>query len=433
MKILEKIQSVGGKAYYVGGYVRDKILGINSKDIDVEVFGLSYEKLADILSRFGKVDIVGKSFGVAKISFEGIDYDFSLPRRDSKTGVSHKDFLIEVDHSMTIEEAASRRDFTINSISMDIDGNIIDPFGGVSDLKNGILQPTSEAFKEDVLRFLRGGQFSARFNMVAHPILAEYLKESFSELNNLPKERIWGEFQKLSRGKYFSRFIQYMTETGLSNFFPELNDIFGVKQEENWHPEGTVDIHTGLVMDYLGIIGESRIEIILACLCHDFGKPLTTEIRNGKITSHGHEKAGGPIARSFLERIGCPPKIIAKVIPLVENHMVFEKLSDKAIRKLAERLMPANIEELSLVLKADKSGRPPIIPNFENITFLIERAAELGCLFEKQKPLFKGQDLIDIGLTPGKHFNKILKDLYKMQMRGTINRDSNLSKIIKGL
>lgn len=160
-KIFNTIQENNGRAYLVGGFVRDWVMSNGKsleeesyKDIDIEVFGLSYEKLEQILSKFGKVDLVGKSFGVLKLTtFSGVDYDFNLPRRDSKNGIGHKGFDVVVDHTLSIEEAASRRDFTINSMSIDIDGNLIDPFNGKEAIKYGLLIPTSKAFSEDSLRW----------------------------------------------------------------------------------------------------------------------------------------------------------------------------------------------------------------------------------------------------------------------------------------
>ena len=162
----------------MGGYVRDKIMGIESKDIDIEVFKIDIDTLIDILSEFGKVDLVGKSFGVLKLHYKGNDFDFSLPRRENKVGVGHKKFDVKPDKNMTVPEAAERRDFTINAISIDtITGEMIDPYNGIQAIQSGILKNTSNKFKEDPLRVLRGFQFAARFNFKIDESQGERLRQ----------------------------------------------------------------------------------------------------------------------------------------------------------------------------------------------------------------------------------------------------------------
>jgi len=163
--ILTDINNKGGRALIVGGAVRDAILGASPKDIDFEVYNVNYEDLNQILSNYGKADLVGQSFGVIKfVGEDGSDFDFSLPRLDSKSGVGHKDFNVQVRSDLSPEEAAARRDFTINAISYNpITGEIIDPYNGRQDLQNKILRHTSEAFSEDPLRVLRGMQFASRW------------------------------------------------------------------------------------------------------------------------------------------------------------------------------------------------------------------------------------------------------------------------------
>lgn len=441
-QIFKSIQNNNGRAYLVGGYVRDFILSNGKsledesfKDIDIEVFGLSYDELIKILSEFGKVDLVGKSFGVIKLTTKsGIDYDFNLPRRDSKNGIGHKGFTVVVDHTMTIEEAAARRDFTINSISIDVNGNIIDPYNGKFDIENRVLKPTSEAFKEDSLRVLRGFQFSARFNMNPSVGCCMDSVEMKVDYNNLPKERVWTEWEKwASKGKHYSTSLRYLKNVYWSSLYPELHAIYDVKQDFQFHPEGTVDIHTGFVLDHMAeicerenIIGEDRLVLIFAALCHDFGKATTTKLEfkakynREVITANGHEAAGGPLTRSFLESIGCPEKIIERVIPLVVNHMVTcQTLSDRAIRRLSVRLGKATIKELCFLIEADHCGRPPLAKKLsDNLIHLIYKATALGIIDGKPEAVVKGQDIVDFGYKPGPIVGKIQKKLYDMQING---------------
>lgn len=238
-EIFDAIESAGGEAYFVGGFVRDFLLKIPSKDIDIEVFRLSYQQLSEILAKFGKVDLVGKSFGVIKVTVGERDFDFSLPRRESKNGIGHKGFEIFVDENITLEEAAGRRDFTINSISMDKNGKIYDYYGGRFHLENRILAPTTEAFRDDVLRVARGFQFSARFNM--NPNVGLYIDayEMKKEYHTLPKERIWEEWKKFAaKGVYYSTALRYLKSVGWLSLYPELNAIYDIEQDFGWHPEG---------------------------------------------------------------------------------------------------------------------------------------------------------------------------------------------------
>ena len=365
-----------------------------------------------------------------------------MPRRDSKNGVGHKGFTVEVDHTMTIEEAASRRDFTINSMSIDSNGDIIDPFDGMSDLRLKMLRPTSEAFVDDPLRVLRGFQFSARFSMVPSAKLHIYANEISNEYSTLPKERIWEEWKKWAlKGKDYLKSLKYLYYTGWMKHYPEIDKMYFVPQSPKWHPEGNVGIHTGHVLDHMdticereNITGDNRLVMIFAALCHDFGKATHTQINGDKITAHGHEQASGPLARSFLESIGCPEFIIERVIPLVVNHMVNQVLSDKAIRRLSVRLGKATIRELCFVVEADHCGRPPLPKKLsDSVIHLIYQAYKLGILDGKPIREIKGEDLIRLGFMPGPNFGKTLKKLYEMQLSGTNITDKIITQVYKNL
>src|SRR5436190_5217880 len=186
------------RAYLVGGCVRDWLLQVPTKDYDIEVFGLGYQDLAQALEQWGKVDFVGRSFGVVKLTLPSRRvYDFSIPRRDSKTAPGHKGFEVRFDPALTPAEAAARRDYTINSLMFDPRSNqLLDFFGGRNDLETRILRHTSAAFPEDPLRVLRGMQFAARFELTAAEettTLARSIKSTYREL---AKERVRDEWFK---------------------------------------------------------------------------------------------------------------------------------------------------------------------------------------------------------------------------------------------
>lgn len=359
----------------VGGCVRDKILGIDPKDIDIEVFGLSYDNLNQILQQFGKTDCVGNSFGVIKLTTHNkLLFDFSLPRIDSKSGVGHNEFDVEINHNLKTKEASARRDFTINAMGINLITNeLVDHYGGQNDLIIGVLRPTSEAFIEDPLRILRGFQFSARFGLIPSAYLVAVIRTYFeksNDFNSLPESRIWGEWEKwILKGIHYSASMKYLVDI-LSPVYPNISALHEVQQEPEWHPEGNVLIHTGFVLDYMAaycvdrnIEGDRRIILILAALCHDFGKLTHTQFEGGRIKSKGHEQASEGFARKFLAQISCPLRFVEPIIGLVINHMAsYGRQSEKSVRKLSARLYKYNtcIADLAILMEADKSGRPPL-------------------------------------------------------------------------
>ena len=433
--ILTDINNKGGRALIVGGAVRDAILGASPKDIDFEVYNVNYEDLNQILSNYGKADLVGQSFGVIKfVGEDGSDFDFSLPRLDSKSGVGHKDFNVQVRSDLSPEEAAARRDFTINAISYNpITGEIIDPYNGRQDLQNKILRHTSEAFSEDPLRVLRGMQFASRFGFDIAPETAELAQSIREEYKHLPKERIYEEFKKLvTKGIEPGKALDFLYTTGWSENFPEIHNLRGTPQEPEYHPEGDVDVHTAHVMNEAANIAErenlspeDREVLIYSALAHDFAKPDTTAVINKKgidrITSHGHEEQGGPKARAFLESIGAPKNIIDKVVPLVEFHLSHIHHSNTPkqeafVKSLAEKIHPANIRMLELLIEADHSGRPPLPKELPAEARQMSDLAKQYNVYEHKHPdLLQGRDIMPyLGNKGGPIIGEILKEHRKL-------------------
>lgn len=433
--ILHAIQLCGGKPYIVGGFVRDHLLGIPCKDIDIEVFGLSYAQLMDCLVSFGKIDLVGESFGILKLTTKDGEYDFSLPRRDSKNGVKHTDFEVEVDHTMTIEEAASRRDFSINSMSIDVDGNVIDPFDGKFDLDIRILVPTSDHFADDPLRVLRGFQFAGRFNLNSSNELVRVARSIVNQHEHLPKERIFGEWYKWAEKSVKPSFgLFYLKDTSWISRYPCIHRLINLEQDPEWHPEGDVFIHTLHVCNAAvnicnreHIVGDDRVIIVLAALCHDFGKTNTTEMIDGRWRSPGHDKTGMPLAQEFLESIGCFPSLIERIVPLVGEHMIhIGEINDRVVKRLSVRLGAASIRDLLILIEADHSGRPPLPSGLpKNASRLLEISARLKLEASKPEPIVLGRHLIKLGMRPGKEFGPILKDMFERQLDGEFDTEED--------
>jgi tRNA nucleotidyltransferase (CCA-adding enzyme) len=444
-KLARTIKEQGGRAMLVGGCVRDELMGIEPKDFDVEVYGIEPQKLREILDSFGKVDAVGEAFTVYKL---GNDLDVAIPRREKKVGRGHKGFVVEGDAQMSFEEAAKRRDFTINAILQDIlTGEIIDFYNGREDIKRKILRVVSrETFAEDSLRVLRAAQFAARFEFEIDAETVEICRQI--DLTDLPKERIWGELEKLLlKARKPSIGLQWLYNLGVvDQLFPEMKALVGVPQEKEWHPEGTVDQHTLLVVDRARELIDDlpyakQVTVMLGALCHDFGKPATTQFFDGRWRSHAHDEAGVEPTISFLDKLGIYTingfDVREQVVQLVRYHLkpgefykVRETLGDGAFRRLARKVEP---DLLYRVSRADTLGRnAPWLPPetyFDAVPqeWFIKRAKELAVETEAPKEILMGRHLLELGLKKSPQIGEIIKSVYEMQLDGKV---TNLDQAI---
>jgi tRNA nucleotidyltransferase (CCA-adding enzyme) len=426
-----------GRPLLVGGCVRDTLLGLPAKDFDVEVYAMAPERLEAVLASFGATDSVGRSFGVIKLRVGGAEFDFSLPRRETKTGAGHRDFAIGCDPALTPAEALARRDFTINAIAWDPFAELlIDPFAGAEDLRRRRLRHVGPAFVEDPLRVLRGFQLVGRFDLEPAPETLSLCRSMVSTYRELARERVWGEWDKWAlRGRRPSLGLRFLRECGWLAHFPEISGLIDVPQEPEWHPEGDVFAHTALCCDALvGLPGWHQLDdtrrraTAFAVLAHDFGKPETTQrsLKRGRLrwTSPGHDAAGGPRAERFLVGIGAPAALLSRVRPLVENHHAHQPagppLTANAVRRLARRLEPASLEELLFLLWADHWGRPPFVSNemARCIQELAVAARELQVERQAPRPLLMGRHLIALGWSPGPVFRTVLHQAYEAQLDG---------------
>ncbi len=434
--ILDAVRRIGHPRL-VGGGVRDWLLGLAINDYDIEVVGTDFESLHRVLTPFGATDVVGRSFGVLKLRRRGCEYDFSLPRRESKTGAGHRGFIVKPDPTLGDAEAAARRDFTLNAIAYDpFTDAIIDPHDGRADLKARILRHTSAAFVEDPLRVLRAFQLAARFDLTLAPATATLCHSIADSYAELPVERIWQEWEKwATKAVKPSRGLTVLEDTGWLRHFPEIAALRGCQQEPEWHPEGDVFTHTQCCLDALVTLPnwqeagkELRRRLMLAVLAHDFGKPATTQYaeRRGQMRwiSPGHESAGGPLATRFLRGIGAPLELDAPVCALVVNHLVHHHgqtaFSDTSVRRLARRLAPATIDELAAVMRADSNGRPPLQSpeTHARIDELVRRAHALALEHSPPKPLLQGRHLISLGHPPSAKFKPVLDTAFEAQLEG---------------
>ena len=422
------------RALLVGGCVRDTLLGREVKDYDVECFGVSYDELAHDLKRHGRVDLVGKAFGVAKLTTgSGEEYDFAVPRRDSKTGIGHRGFTVECDGGITPEEAAARRDFTINAMFFDPrEERLLDFFGGREDLRARCLRHTGPAFVEDPLRVLRGMQFAGRFELTATTDTLDLCRSIRHTHNELPFERVRDEWLKWASASVRpSLGIRFLEAAGWLDHYPELAALRGTEQDPVWHPEGDVLAHTLHCLDALAELEEwraadreTRIVLMLAVLTHDIGKPEVTrrEFKHDRecVVSPGHDEVGVELAEQFLRRLGVPNVYLRRVPPLVRCHMAhLQQPSQRAVRRLANRLHPATIQELCAVMCADHNGRPPLPPETPTAVIGIrEVARELDLQSRAPKPILQGQHLMQAGLKPGPAMGRLLQSAFEAQLEG---------------
>ncbi len=424
------------KGYYpviVGGYIRDMLMEQESKDIDIEVYAInSLETLEQELRPFGKVNIVGKSFGVLKLRLGMFTIDFSLPRKEMKQSEGHRGFNVQLSGQMDFVTAALRRDFTINAIGYDLNSSLLlDPYGGQVDIRCKTLRCVNETtFVEDPLRVLRAVQMSARFGFTCDETLLFLMKAMVSKglLQELPKERLFGELQKLLlKAPKPSVGFELMDELGMLEYLPMLKALKGAPQDPEYHPEGDVWTHTLMALDVMASLrtedDKRNMTLMLAVLCHDLGKPLTMSNRSGSFKAPGHEHAGIRPTLKLLDYFTEEKQLIDDVVSLVQYHqkpleLFKQQANDADIRRLA---MQVHIRDLILVAKADYLGRTAAEAKdgrFPAGEWLLEKAGDLNVIHSPIKPIIKGRDLVAAGLKPSKDFSIILQEIFEAQLDG---------------
>ena len=354
-----------GQLYEVGGTVRDEILGMRSesKDADFLVTGIPYQELVSLLRKHGRVDIVGKSFGVIKFSPAGAhndasnQIDFALPRKEYSTGEGHRDFAVDFDHTLPVEDDLHRRDFTINAIARNVaTGEIVDPLNGREDIKNRLIRYTSpNSFREDPLRMLRAIQFAARLGFKIEEKTYRSLCDNVKLIETVSPERIAEELNKLLvKADKPSIGFKLMQSSGmLSYVLPELQNTVGVDQPGPYHAWPVFE-HTIYTVD----AAPKRLLVRMACLFHDVAKPQAKRLTDeGGATFYGHETYGARLGRIALERLRYSNDFIADVVTLVDRHMFTSDVSDKGLRRLIRKTGLDLIYDLLDLRRADVVGQ----------------------------------------------------------------------------
>jgi tRNA nucleotidyltransferase (CCA-adding enzyme) len=442
-EVARAVTAAGGRALLVGGYVRDRLLGIDCKDYDLEIYGLSPQAVADLLADFGELIEVGRAFGVLRV--KGIDADFSLPRRDSKRGSGHRGFDIAFDPDLDFAEASRRRDLTVNSIGLDpLSGEILDPHGGRADLERGLLRATdARHFAEDPLRALRTAQLAARLEMAPDAELTALCAKL--DLDELPAERIYDELRKLLlKANKPSLGFEFLRRARLLGFFPELESLQGVPQDPRWHPEGDVWVHTMLVIDEAAALRNGDHQdpaLMVAALCHDFGKPAVSVEEAGRVRTPRHAVVGARMARKFLQRLRAPGQLCDQVEALVAHHLapalfVAQGTTARGYRRLARNLDKAgvNIALLVRVARADHWGRTTEEANkrmFPAADAFLAEAEKASVVNAAPADIVQGRHLQARGLEPGPYFGDILSRCRDLQdQTGWADADKILDKVL---
>lgn len=425
-RIAEAVQQQGGRAFLVGGAVRDGLLGLTAKDADLEVYGISADSLERLARQFGKVHLVGKQFAILHLTTDTGPIELSLPRTESKTGPGHKGFEVKADPNLAHADASRRRDFTVNAMLQDpLNGEMIDPWNGKRDLQRGVLRHVSPAFAEDPLRALRAARFVARFGWRIDAQTSELCRSL--DLSELPIERLEQEWRGiLLDSKLPGRGLLALELVGALRLFPEIRALRGVPQDPIWHPEGDVLNHTALCLDAAVAVRDQMedpwIEM-LAVLAHDFGKAFTTVFERARWRSPAHDILAVPVVEEFVARITRQLGVAEPVAALVREHLrpsqlyyARENVSSAAIRRLATRV---SIPALVRVAWADSAGRSEEVPHpWLPGEWLLQQAAQLGVEDRAPKPLLQGRHLIEIGLKPSPHFGLMLQAAFEAQLEG---------------
>jgi tRNA nucleotidyltransferase/poly(A) polymerase len=444
------VRHFGKNVYAVGGYVRNLVMGSPSEEVDILITGVPLEEIIRRISPLGKIDLVGRSFGIIKFTVGKTTYDIALPRKDTpaeQTVRRHKDFFISADPALPVEKDLERRDFRCNSMALRLaDGALIDPFGGLEDTQAHRIRLTNRlAFPEDPLRVLRVARFASVLGFSVDPEIYDIVKEI--DLHGLSVERINEElFKILLLSARPSVGLEELFKLGaLKQLFPELYRLTLSIQDSVFHPEKddfghhSVWFHTLLTVDQakalsgLAPLGQQRtLCLLLAALYHDAGKPATAhwEYKRGRmvITNNGHDLASERIVKKVLARFrlfSWRGVNLRKMVPLLirTHHRLSELwLNRKSVTKRAFNRLAAEIQgEIELLVyldAADRAGRKErLVKSLDRQgKWLLHKFEELNVSRESIRPLVRGRDLIELGVVPGPAMGKLLKRLYEMQL-----------------
>lgn len=432
----------------VGGAVRDQLWGLTPGEVDAEVYGLSPQELAAALERVGKVEEIGRGFPVWQVFVDQERLEVALPRTESKAGNGHRDFVVHGNPHLAVEQAVQRRDFTINALLVDpLSGELIDHVGGAADISTRTLRVVNETtFTEDPLRVWRAVQFVSRFSLTATEATVKLLQHlaTLPAVKQLSSERVGAEWAKmLGQSSVPSKGLTFMRGLGLTELFPELHALIGTPQEPEWHPEGDVWTHTLMVVDQAARLS-SKLLVREAALCHDFGKPVVTQQREGRWRAFGHEEAGMPLAGRFLQSLNRSRGYIRQVQAMVGDHLKPSRYKpeddqyENLVRQVMRRLVEAGVhlDDYLALTEADIRGRgfadartKPYTPgeHWRAVCATADWAAD------PTAPLLSGADLMRYGVEPGPAMGRIQAAIESARDRGEIHSKEEAIRLLPAL
>ena len=415
LSIAGEIRNAGGRAFLVGGWVRDALLGKDCRDYDVEVYDLTQDELIPILKKYGRTNLVGKAFGVIHLAMKGLSLDFSFPRTESKVGYGHRGFVVHTDEKLSFKEAALRRDFTINAMGMELpELTLCDPYGGIDDLKKGLLRHVGPAFVEDSLRILRGVQFASRFALRLAPETIELCKTL--SLADLSIERLFEEFKKwlLKPGKP-SMGLRAFIDIRLNEFFPEVFPL-----HDSWEALGEM-------LDNMERLRREFVDANAAGACAEMAGCAPLSDAQAMEFAFAAFLCGNPeTSLQFLERITNETHLL-KIVPLLLNeyrNLDFAIVNNApALRRLAVKL--GGLKLLCLLVKCSPREfyANSACAGSGGASFpekLWQAATELDLLNAAPQPFLMGKMLMEMGMKPGKEMGELIKQSFELQLDGKI-------------
>ncbi|MBU1862217.1 MAG: CCA tRNA nucleotidyltransferase [Candidatus Omnitrophica bacterium] len=420
--IVKKLVDTGYEAYFVGGCVRDMIMGRESEDIDIATSA----RPDDVEKLFKRTIPVGKQFGVILVVLEGIEFEVATFRSDGEYIDGRHPQEV---HFSSAEEDAKRRDFTVNGLFFDpLKKKVIDFINGEADIGKKIIRAIGEAqkrFQEDKLRILRAVRFATKLEFAIEEKTFDAIRGFVSCIDEVSQERIRDELVKMLTGPQPARALELMDEAGiLEKILPEVMAMKGVEQNPQFHPEGDVFIHTMLMMKQLK---NPSLVLAFSALLHDIGKPKTFDPKTLKTTYHSD--VGGRITEKILKRLRFSNEETEKIAWCVCNHMNFMHVQRMRIGKL-KRMMSLDTFNDELALhRIDCLASHGMLDNYE---FLIRKQEEFKEEDLKPKPLVNGHDLIGLGFEPGPLFKEILDEAWTLQLEHEITtRDEGIAWVKK--
>ncbi len=419
-EILRQLRASGFQAYFVGGCVRDLVMGITPKDYDI-VTSAHPEQVSSI---FGEAIAVGAKFGVMLVPRPAGNVEVATFRSDGIYADGRHPQ--QVTYSASAQEDVTRRDFTINGLLYDPESaRVLDYVEGQQDIRAGILRTIGEPrqrFGEDYLRMMRAVRFAARFNFALHPATFHALRELAQNITQVSHERVRDELLKILTEGGAHRGLELLDQTGLLQWvLPEVKAMQGVAQPPQFHPEGDVWVHTLLMLQLMQHPSES---LALGVLLHDVGKPPTFTLRD-RIRFDGHVEVGAKMAGAICRRLHLPLRVADQVVRLVEQHMRFK---DFPRMRLSTQLRFIRQEGFTEHLELHRLDCLASHGDLSNYHLACNLLAEVPAPQRAPQRLLNGNDLINLGYTPGAQFKLMLQAVEDAQLEGRlVSREQALS------